>query len=96
MALNIRHQVVTLSDTTPTLCVLHPTDSAPNGVAVSVQNIDGEATVYIGDINVTALDYGFAIASGESFSLASIPKQIKLYAISDVNGSKVAMMKVIN
>jgi hypothetical protein len=59
---------------------------------ITIQNIDESAYVYIGGEGVTASDYGYRIAPGSAFSI-ELPGQDALYAISNVNSSKVSILK---
>lgn len=85
-----QHSLTTLSNTLATRLTpigLH------NGMDITIQNVNETAYVYIGGEGVTALDYGYRISpnNGIAFELA---ERDALYAISDVNGSKIAVIKV--
>ena len=60
---------------------------------ITLQNINETAYVYVGGEGVTITNYGYRIApnNGIAFELA---ERDSLYAVSDVNGSKVAVIKV--
>jgi hypothetical protein len=59
---------------------------------ITIQNIHESAYVYIGGEGVTASDYGYRIAPGSAFSI-ELPGRDSLYAISNVNSSKVAILQ---
>ncbi len=84
-----RHSLVTLSNTSATRLTplgLH------SGMDITIQNVDDEAYVYIGSENVTALDYGYRITPGHAISW-ELPGTDSLYAITNTDGSKVAVLK---
>lgn len=85
-----QHELTTLSNTSATRLTpigLH------SGMDITIQNVNETAYVYVGGEGVTDLDYGYRISpnNGIAFELA---ERDSLYAISDVNGSKVAVIKV--
>jgi hypothetical protein len=59
---------------------------------ITIQNIDDRAYVYIGGNGVTILNYGYRIAPGHAISW-ELPERDELYAISDTNESKIAVLK---
>ena len=79
-----------------TLSTSSATRLTPNGIHsgmdITVQNVDTAAYVYLGAEGVTAVNYGFRLAPGAAFSI-ELPGKDTLYAITDVNGSKVAVIK---
>jgi hypothetical protein len=60
---------------------------------ITLQNINETAYVYVGAEGVTTANYGYRISpnNGIAFELA---ERDSLYAISDVNGSKVAVIQI--
>ena len=86
------HAHVTLSNSTAT--ELTPGGKVHSGLDLTVQNIDESAVVYIGGAGVTATNYGFKLTAGSGFSVELNPRD-ELYAISDSNGSKVALLRVL-
>lgn len=62
------------------------------GMDITIQNVDPTAYVYIGGEGVTATDYGFRISPNNAISF-ELPPRDALYAISDTNGSKIAVLK---
>lgn len=85
-----QHSLTTLSSTSATK--LTPNGSH-SGLDLTIQNVHASAYVYVGGEGVTANDYGYRIApnNGISFSLLS---HDAIYAITDTNGSKVAVITV--
>jgi hypothetical protein len=59
---------------------------------ITIQNTDGSAYVYIGAEGVTALNYGYRLAPGAAWSI-ELAGVDSLYAITDTNNSKVAVLK---
>jgi hypothetical protein len=59
---------------------------------VTIQNTDETAIVYIGGPEVSAEDYGYRISPDNAWSV-ELSGYDALYAISDTNGSKVAVLK---
>lgn len=84
------HELLTLSDTTPT--ELTP-GANHSGLDVTVQNVDPAASCYIGAADVTASNYGFKLDPGVGFSIELNPAD-QLYIISDVNESPAALLRV--
>ncbi len=83
------HALVTLDSTTATR--LTP-NGMHSGMDITIQNIHASAYVYIGGEGVTASDYGYRIAPESAFSV-ELPGTNALYAITNVNGSAVAVLK---
>lgn len=83
------HSLTTLSSTSATLLTPAGTHS---GMDITIQNTDGEAYVYIGGEGVTAFNYGYRLAPGSAWSIELAGKD-SIHAISDVNGSEVAVLR---
>jgi len=83
------HALTTLSSTSATR--LTP-NGVHSGMDITIQNTDESAYVYIGGEGVTSSDYGFRIAPGSAFSI-ELPGQDALYAISNIDTSKVSVLK---
>lgn len=83
------HTHTTLSSTSATR--LTP-NGLHSGMDITIQNIHESAYVYVGGEGVTASDYGYRIAPGAAFSI-ELPSQDALYAISNVNSSKIAILQ---
>lgn len=83
------HVLVTLSNTTATR--LTP-NGIHSGMDITIQNVDESAYVYVGGQGVTSLDYGYRIAPGHAISW-ELPGKDALFVITDINNSKVAVMK---
>lgn len=83
------HALTTLSDSVATRLTplgLH------SGMDITIQNTDASAVVYIGGEDVSSSDYGFRLSPGSAISF-ELPGKDALYAISDTEDSKVAVLK---
>jgi hypothetical protein len=83
------HALTTLSSTSATR--LTP-NGIHSGIDITIQNTDGSAYVYIGGEGVTTSSYGYRLAPGSAWSI-ELPGQDALYAITDTNNSKIAILK---
>jgi hypothetical protein len=83
-----QHSLTTLSNTTATLLTPNGTHS---GLDVTIQNIDASAIVYIGGEGVTSSSYGYRLSAGSAWSIELSGKDA-IYAITNTNGSKVAVL----
>lgn len=103
--MQFKHAMVTLSNATATLVTSNGPD--PDGwgqsqykpypiTNISIQNVDEDASVYVGDASVTALSYGMVLGPGAVVVLDNVNRNVPLYAISSVNGSKVAILRILN
>ena len=63
-----------------------------SGADVTIQNLDASAYVFIGAEGVTTSDYGFRLAPGAAISF-ELPGTDALYAISDTDGSEIAVLR---
>jgi hypothetical protein len=79
-----------------TLSSASATKLTPNGIHsgmdITIQNVHESAYVYIGAVDVTASDYGYRLAPGAAWSI-ELPGRNSLYAITDTNNSKIAVLK---
>lgn len=85
-----QHALTTLSDSEATRITPNGTHS---GMDITIQNVDDAAIVYLGGEGVTASDYGFKLAAGAAWSV-ELPGNDALYAISDTNGSDIAVLRL--
>jgi hypothetical protein len=83
------HSLTTLSSSTATR--LTP-NGVHSGMDITLQNVHDTAYVYVGGEGVTSTNYGYRIAPGHAISW-ELPGKDALYAMSDTNGSKVAVLK---
>jgi hypothetical protein len=83
------HALTTLSSTSATRITPNGVHS---GLDITIQNTDGSAYVYLGGVDVTTSDYGYRLAPGAAWSV-ELPGQDALYAITDTNNSKIAVLK---
>ena len=83
------HSLKTLNDTGATL--LSP-NGLHSGVDITIQNVDSSAYVYIGSNDeVSSGDYGYKLAPNQAIAF-ELPGKDSIYAITDTNGSQVAVM----
>jgi hypothetical protein len=82
------HSLTTLSNTTATKLTPSGTHS---GLDITIQNVHATATVYVGGNNVSSNNYGYRLDPGTAFSI-ELSGRDSLYAITDTNGSKVAVL----
>jgi hypothetical protein len=85
------HALVTLSDSAAVM--VSSSGQKFLGEDLTVQNIHASAIVYVGGEGVTAADYGYRLSPGAAISF-EVPARDKVYAISDVNGSQVAVLRM--
>jgi hypothetical protein len=83
-----QHALTTLSNTTATR--LTP-NGVHSGLDITIQNTDGSAYVYLGGNGVTSSNYGYRLAPGAAWSV-ELPGTDALYAITDTNNSKIAVL----
>ena len=83
------HALTTLSNT-------EATRITPNGVHsgldITLQNVHASAIVYIGGEGVTSSNYGYRLDPATAWSV-ELPGTDSLDAITDTNGSKIAVLK---
>jgi hypothetical protein len=84
-----QHSLTTLSSTSATR--LTP-NGIHGGMDITIQNVHASAYVYIGGEGVTANDYGYRLSPNSAWSI-ELPPVNALYAITDTNNSKVAVLK---
>lgn len=84
-----QHSLTTLSSSSATRLTpigLH------SGLDITIQNTDPTAIVYIGGEGVTSSNYGYRISPNNAWSI-ELSGHDAIYAISDTNGSAVAVLK---
>lgn len=84
-----QHSLTALSNTSATR--LTP-NGIHSGMDITLQNVNETAYVFVGGEGVTSSNYGFRISPNNGWSI-ELPGQDALYAISDVNGANVAVLK---
>lgn len=84
------HNITPVSASTATL--ISPA-AVHSDIDITIQNLSGSATIYIGGAGVTTSDYGYALAGDQAISFVLRGKD-ELYAISDAapTGSNVAVI----
>lgn len=82
------HSLTTLTNTSATR--LTP-NGLHSGMDITIQNVHSSAYVYVGGVGVSSSNYGYRLSPNNaiSFELAGIDA---MYAISDTNGSKIAVI----
>ena len=83
------HSLTTLSNSSATLLTPEGTHS---GMDITLQNVHATAVVYIGGTGVSSTNYGYRLDPGTAFSI-ELAGRDALYATTDTNGSKVAVLK---
>lgn len=83
------HTLTTLNNSTATR--LTP-NGVHSGMDITIQNVDDTAYIYVGAEGVTSTNYGYRIAPGHAISW-ELPGKDALYAITDTNNSKIAILK---
>jgi hypothetical protein len=83
------HSLSTLSTTE---AVRVSPEGIHSGCDITIQNLDSVAYVYLGSGNVTVENFGYRLAPNTAVSF-ELPGKDALYAITDTNESKVAILK---
>lgn len=83
------HALTTLSSSTAARLTPNGTHG---GMDITIQNVSDTAYVYVGGAGVTSSNYGYRLTPGSAFSI-ELPGKDPLYAITDTNGSSVAVLK---
>lgn len=83
------HALTTLSNTSATR--LTP-NGLHSGMDITIQNVHSTAIVYLGGAGVTSSNYGYRLDAGSAWSI-ELPGTDAIYAITDTNSSKVAVLK---
>jgi hypothetical protein len=83
------HALVTLSSSDATR--LTP-DGLHSGMDITIQNVHASAIVYVGGEGVTSSNYGYKLVAGSAVAW-ELPGRDELYAITDTNNSKIAILK---
>lgn len=87
----IHHELVTLSDTTPTK--LTPAGDVHSGFDLTLQNVNTEGYIYLGGANtVSSTDYGYRLSPSTAFSI-ELTGFDTLYAIADTDELSLAMLR---
>ena len=83
-----QHSLTTLSNTLATRITPNGTHS---GLDITIQNVDASAIVYLGGLGVTSSNYGYRLSPGTAWSV-ELPSLDSLYAITNTNGSSIAVL----
>ena len=92
--MELRHGLVTLNSTTATHLIIDDIDMVQYFGSLSIQNVDEEATVYLGDSTVTTSDYGYRLLPGNAFFMERVPRYHGMYAVTSAVSSQVAILRV--
>lgn len=90
----VRHYQLELSDSGPTEALSDFGDEVHFGVSFTIQNIDTSANVFIGGTDVNSGDYGLKLAPGGVATFEDMPRYPGIYAITDVDNSSIAVLRV--
>lgn len=88
----ISHARIAVSGTTPTLLTVDGVEST-NSVTLQVQNL-GADSMYIGGADVSTTSYGIALVPGSAMVVDRLSARDELYAIAEVDGEYVAILRV--
>jgi hypothetical protein len=83
-----QHSLKTLSNIEATL--VSP-NGVHSGIDLTIQNTDSSAYVYVGGPGVSAANYGYRISPNNAIAF-ELPPRDAIYAITDTNNSKVAVI----
>ena len=92
--MSVTHQLISLSDVDSTVVTVPGVESGVS-LTLSIQNVDTMAFVYVGDSTVYDGSYGAVLSPGEVISFDDLSPLSEVYAVSNTNGSKVAVMRVL-
>lgn len=84
-----QHSLTTLSNSS---AIRLTPNGIHSGMDITIQNVDASAYVYIGGEGVSTLNYGYRISPNNGWAIELNGKDA-LYAISDTDGSKIAILK---
>jgi len=93
VALNSSTAVALNTDASITNSVTGETYPTYTFTTLSIQNIDGSATVYVGGSTVTSSSYGISLAPGASATIDGLTNEENVYAIS-TGSTNIAILKV--
>jgi hypothetical protein len=90
----VKHEHVVLSNTTPVQIPFDDGDEVVYNVSFRAQNIDESAVVYIGGAGVTSTSYGIKLEPNDVISFDEMPRYPGLYAISSIDDSVLATLRM--
>ena len=95
--MSLTHKLVTLNSNTATLLTDPPSeqDFYERDLTISIQNLDSERFIFVGDSTVTTANYGYRINPGDYIAFQNLSPNDEVYAVSDSGTPKVAIIKVI-
>ena len=91
--MNLTHEVKTLSDSTENLLSNNVNSDDYYNIDLTVQNTHGTDNVYLGVSGVSTTSFGIVLYPGAITTFSKLDSTDLIYAISNTNGSKVAIFK---
>jgi hypothetical protein len=91
--MNVSHETVELSDGSPTAIPVNRQDAVQYSLSFTVQNVDESANVYIGGAGVSSISYGIKLVPGAIVSFENVSRNSAFFAITDSDGSEVAILQ---
>jgi hypothetical protein len=88
----VTHARLLVGTETPTLVTL-PGVEAKTSLTVQVQNL-GTGAIYLGGQGVSVTDYGVSIVPGAAVTIDRLSAKDEIYAIAQVTGEYVAVLRV--
>lgn len=92
--MTVKHSVMELSDTTPVALPFDDNDGVYYNVSFTVQNVSESAIVYIGGAGVSSSSYGIRLSADAMANFDEMPRYPGIYAISSIDGSELAVMRI--
>lgn len=87
----IKHALVSVSDTNPTLVDI--SENIRSSFTLIVQNVSADGYVYLGSDSVSETNYGFRISPNQAFTIEMASSQ-RMYAIASTSGVQVCVMEI--
>ncbi len=84
-----KHFMKTLSSSTATKI---SASTLTRGSDITFQNANDSGYIYIGDSRVTTTDFGYRISPNSAISF-ELPEYDHLYAVSEIDGMKLAVLQ---
>lgn len=92
--MSLSHALVTLNQTAQILTVSESQEiEYSKSLTISVQNLDTQKYVYLGDSSVTTSSYGYRVDPGQTW-VADLGPRDEVYAVTSNGTSQVAVIKV--
>lgn len=88
----ISHERLQVSAYTPTMVTI-PGREKFNSTTIQVQNL-GEGAMYLGGAGLTETEYGVSIVPGGAVTVDRLSADDELYALAQIDGEYVAVLRV--